>query len=93
MFNALVYTQQLEKAGFTREQAETSLNVLIEIMTEQFATKSDLKELELRMESRFLRLESTIRELENRMTIKLGTITAVALGLAVTLQHLFPVVH
>lgn len=45
MFNALKYTEELEKAGFTREQAETSVKLVVETMNENFATKSDLKEL------------------------------------------------
>lgn len=49
MFNALKYTQELEKAGFTREQAETSVRFVIEVMNETFATKADLKELEFNL--------------------------------------------
>jgi hypothetical protein len=45
MFNALKYTEELEKAGFTREQAEVSMKLLVETMNENFATKADFKEL------------------------------------------------
>ena len=43
MFNAIKYTQELEKAGFTRKQAEVSANLLIDTMTDSLATKMDLK--------------------------------------------------
>lgn len=46
MVNALKYTKELEKAGFSHEQAETSIKVLYEVMDDNFATKLDLKELE-----------------------------------------------
>jgi len=42
MFNALKYTEDLERAGFTSEQAKASLKILIEVMNDSFATKSDL---------------------------------------------------
>ncbi len=87
MFNALKYTQELEKAGFTRKQAEISLNLLIEAMTENFATKTDLKELEFKMESRFqtleTKMESGFRELESRIIIKLGALMVTLITLAV----------
>lgn len=89
MFNALKYTQELEKAGFTREQAETSVRFVIEVMNETFATKSDLKELELKMESRFDVLEShfnaKLQELEFRLTTRMGGLMTALIGIAVAL--------
>jgi len=60
MFNALRYREELEEAGFSREQAEVSVRVLIDVMNENFATKSDLKELDLKLESSVQRLEAKI---------------------------------
>lgn len=108
MFNALKYTQELEKAGFTREQAEVSMKLLIDIMNENFATKSDLKELELRLGSKIQGVESNIhslelktesgfretelkfKELEYKLTIKLGTMMTLAVGVTATLVKLLP---
>jgi hypothetical protein len=129
MFNALKYTEELEKAGFSRNEAEASLKVLIEVMNENFATKSDLhtglKDLEHRvdqrfqiltqvMESRFQSFESRMdskfqsvdakfqlvdarfssidskfQELEYKLTIKLGTMMVLAVGLTATMVQLF----
>lgn len=144
MFNALKYTEELEKAGFTQEQAKASLNLVIEVMNEEFATKSDLlavrselkadigavkselktdifdlrselktdisdlrselktdisnlrselKELEWRLDakfhsidSRFQSMESKMDHLESHLTIKLGAMMVVTVGLAVTLM-------
>ena len=103
MFNAIKYTQELEKAGFTRKQADASLNLLIEAMTENFATKADLKELEfatkanfkeleLKMESGFQSVDLKLQMLESRLVIKLGalmaTLMTVFLGGGVTLIKL-----
>lgn len=56
VFNSLNYAKRLEKAGFTREQAEVQANIMTEIVDEKIATKQDLRELELR-----LRYDLTIR--------------------------------
>jgi hypothetical protein len=118
MFNALKYTEELEKAGFSRNEAEASLRVLIEVMNENFATKTDLqvglKDLEHRMDNRFqvltqvmeskfqavdnrfqmvdtrfVAMESRFQEMEYKLTIKLGTMMVLAVGLTATLIQLF----
>jgi hypothetical protein len=97
MFNALKYTEELERAGFTRSQAETSVRLLIDIMNETFATKSDILMLkgdieslrnELRTEVKTL--ASCIRELDYKLTIKLGSMMVVGLGVIATLLRLMP---
>ena len=92
MFNALKYSQELEKAGFSRDQAEASVKLLIEVMNENFSTKSDLKETELKieskLESKFNSLEAALRELEYKMTIKLGAMLTLAVGVTATLVKL-----
>jgi uncharacterized protein (DUF1800 family) len=67
MFNALKYTQELEKAGFSRDQAETSVKLLIDVMNDNFATKPDLKESEMRIEASVVATKSEIRESERRL--------------------------
>jgi hypothetical protein len=99
MFNALRYTEELEKAGFSRDQAEVSMKVLIDVMNENFATKSDMKELELKLDSSVVRLESkidstvqkfesAIREMEYKITIKLGAMLTLAIGVTATIVKL-----
>lgn len=60
MFNALKYTEDLEKVGFTAEQAQTTMKVLMDVMNENFATNSALRETEIA-------LRSEIRESETRL--------------------------
>ncbi len=47
MFNTLHYAKMLEEVGFSREQAETSIKILVEIMEDKLASKHDLKEMKL----------------------------------------------
>lgn len=104
MFNALKYTQELEKAGFSRDQAEASMRILIDVMNENFATQADIKELELKLESSTLQLESSmqrletkvdsaIKELDYKLTIKLGAMITVAVGATATLLKVFQGLH
>ena len=88
MLNALKYIEDLEKSGFTREQAEGNMKALIEMMSENFATKIDLKELEWKLDSRMQGIESSVKELEYKLTIKLGSMMALSIGVAVTLVKL-----
>jgi len=98
MFNALKYIEELEKSGFTREQAEVSMKLLIDIMNEnfatkadieKFATKADLKEVEYKLESRIhsleLKMESAFREMEYKLIIKLGTMMGAMLTLSIAI--------
>jgi hypothetical protein len=78
MLNAIRYTQELEKAGFSRDQAEASVKPLIDVMDENLATKADLKELEFRFGSKF-------QELEYKLITRLGSLMTVLIGIAVAL--------
>ncbi len=64
--DTLKFAQELEKAGFSRQQAEAQANALNAALNENIATKHDLKELEL------------------RLTIRLGGITAACTALLLT---------
>ena len=84
-------------------------------MNEKFATNADIKETELKLESKldyvvqklesailttrkeselkFEKLESSIREVEYKMTIKLGAMMTIAIGVTATLVKLLPNLH
>jgi hypothetical protein len=49
MFHTLKYARMLEAAGFSRDQSEGRVGMLVEMMTDKFATKEDLKDLEHRI--------------------------------------------
>jgi hypothetical protein len=73
MFNALRYKEELEEAGFSRDQAEVSVRVLIDVMNENFATKSDLREIDLKLDSSVQRLEAKIDSVEQRLEAKIDS--------------------
>lgn len=121
MFNALKYTEILEKVGFSREQAETSVKVLIEVMDDNFATKHDLKEFQFAMQTDMQKFQTEVQTdfnkfnaeirtdiqqfksevtselqsvrhemklLEQRMTIKLGTLMVICMSVLTTLNKI-----
>jgi hypothetical protein len=96
-YNALRYTQSLEDAGFTRPQAEAAVKLVLETMDDLFATKADLKESQFQLRQDFQALRSEfqelrqevryeIRELESRMTIKLGGLMIAGIAVMQFLQ-------
>jgi hypothetical protein len=62
MFNTLQYAKILEEVGFSREQAETTIKILVEIMEDKLASKQDLKELENRLGYTLSQFETATRQ-------------------------------
>ena len=49
VFDTLAYAKKLKGAGFTELQAEIQAEAMADLVSEQLATKRDLKELEMRL--------------------------------------------
>lgn len=47
MINVLRFTEELEKVGFTVDQARKSVDTWMSLINENFATKSDMREFQL----------------------------------------------
>ncbi len=47
MINAIRLSEELERAGFTPEQAKKSVDTWMNLINENFATKADLREFQL----------------------------------------------
>ena len=78
LFDTLKLTRALrEKARFTQEQAEGLTDALSESFEERVATKQDISDLEGKLES-----------LEQRLTIKMGGMFIVAVGVLTGLMKL-----
>lgn len=99
MFNTLRYAKMLEEVGFSREQAETSVKILIEIMEEKLVSKQDLQDLKIAfqkdfhdfksdMQSSLAQLESKITLSESKLTIKMGTMLAASIAVLTAIQKL-----
>jgi len=63
-FDTLAYSKKLRSVGFTEEQAEAQAETIITLMTEQLATKADLKEVEAGLKRDIKELELRIKEVE-----------------------------
>ena len=70
--------KMLKDAGFEEPQAEAVVTTVGDALDDTVATKSDIAEL-----------RAEIRELEQRMTIKLGGHLVLALGLLTAINRLF----
>jgi len=66
---------RLKQHGFTEEQATGISEAMQEIDLSHLATRGDIKELELRL-----------KELELRMTVKLGSLIAVGVAFLAVLK-------
>lgn len=88
MFNSLKYAKILEDAGLPRNQAETHIQILSDVIGEDMATKDDIKGLESKIDSDIRRLESKMvyefQSLEYRITLKLGGLMAAFLATGLT---------
>ena len=59
-FDSLAYSKKLKGAGFSEQQAETLASAQAELIEERLATKRDLREFELRLESRLAQLKAEL---------------------------------
>lgn len=80
-FDTLTYAKRLKAAGFTEQQAEAQAGALRAVVDENLATKQDLKALgnELRHE---------MKEMESRITIRLGGLICGATAVLAVLMKL-----
>jgi hypothetical protein len=81
MFNTLKYAKMMEEVGFSRTQAETSVKILVEIMEDNLASKQDLVDL-----TAITRQD--LKDLEFRMTVRMGTMLAATIGILTAIQKL-----
>ena len=86
-FDTLEFSQRLREGGFSAEQAETMAVALKTSAMTEFASKRDAADLEHRTDDQFTALrrdiadlkadtDSKLRDLENRLVIKLGAMVA-----------------
>jgi hypothetical protein len=76
LIDTLEYVKELRAAGVPELQAEAQAKALSRLATEELATKKDIEDL-----------RRDLRELEYRLTIKMGVLTAAAVAALVS-QHI-----
>ena len=91
-FDTHAFVKELTQAGMPEEQAEVLARSQATLIDEKLATKQDLKELEMRlvrdMKELEMRLKRDIQELKHDMTVRLGSMMVVAIGVVVALVKL-----
>ena len=80
-FDTHSYIKRLKQVGFTEEQAEVQAETLNSIIDERLATKQDIAALETN-------LQRDIKELEYRITLRLGGMLAAAIAVIAALVKL-----
>ena len=99
MRKSMVYTRRLEKAGFSREQAESQISVFDEMIENGVASKDDLRILRgdfdlLRKDfeslgKEFDSLRKEFSYMQDRVVLRLGTIHVLSMGAYATFFKFF----
>ena len=81
VFDTYLYIKKLRAVGFTEEQAAVQAETIAGLINEELTTKRDLSEMEQR-------LDSHLKELEYKLTIKLGAMMAASIAIIAALVKL-----
>lgn len=88
-FDTFKFVERLEKAGLSRDQAaaivEAQKDSLAEALDATLATKADI----VGVKNDIARLDARIDTLELRLTVKLGALMALSVGMVATLIKLW----
>ncbi|MBF0444767.1 MAG: DUF1640 domain-containing protein [Magnetococcales bacterium] len=71
-FDTLAFTKKMKSAGFTEQQAEAQAEAIAELVEDRLATKLDIE-----------LIRRDIKDLEGRLTIRLGIMLAWSTGLII----------
>lgn len=67
MIQILRYTEELEKVGFTTEQAKKSVQMWMDLMDQNFATKADFKEHYFMTKTDLKDVQSEMKDLKSEL--------------------------
>ena len=87
-FDTHAYVTKLKAVGFTEEQAETLASTQAELIDERLATKHDIMLVKQDIKELETALKRDMKEMELRMTIKLGAITTTGIIIVAALVKL-----
>ena len=103
MFDTHAFVKELTQAGMPEQQAEVLARSQTTLIDEKLATKEDLKKLELATKRDLKELEQAmkrdlkeleqamktdLKELELRLTLRLGSMIVIAIGVVAALVKL-----
>jgi len=103
LHNPVKILHRYKEAGFTEKQAEVNLEIISECFEQveataatkldlkelEYAFRRDIKELELKLEIKFKEIDTRFREIEMRLTIKMGAVTSAVVGFFFVLEKFF----
>ena len=79
-FDTPKFVERLEGGGFTHAQAKAAAEAFADATGQEPATKTDLTAVRADLKAEAAAIRSELRELELRMTIKLGGLNMAATG-------------
>lgn len=90
IFDTLEFAERAMKAGFSREQAEFQAREAANAIENKLATKSNIAELQYEVRTDLSRNKSDLMQemkmMEQRLTIKMGGMMVVAVGILLTFK-------
>ena len=92
-FDTLKFASRLQSGGFTAEQAGAAAEAFADATSEELATRGDINVVRADLTKVESSLKSDIRELELRMTIKLGGLIIAATGVILAGLRYLPAGH
>jgi uncharacterized protein YceH (UPF0502 family) len=88
MFDTYAFSQRLKGAGFTEAQVDAMTTGLSDIAMAQVANKGDIAAVRADLDAAVKSLRAEMREMEHRLTIKMGVIGTTLAGLIIAAQKL-----
>ena len=80
--------EKLKAAGVPEAQAKEQIEVMREVIEDKLTTKRDLKELEQAISQDIKDVRAELKELEYRLTIRLGAMMAASIAIVAALVKL-----
>ena len=87
-FDTLVYAKKLKSVGFTEAQAEALAESQAQLIESRLATKQDIELVRRDMKELETSLKRDIKEIEMRLTIRMGILIAASIAIVSTLVKL-----
>jgi len=87
-FDTHAYVKKLVAVGVKEAQAEVQAEMLTQLLDDNLVSKHDMKEMETSLRHDMADLRGEMKELEMRLTIRLGAIMAAGIAIVATLVKL-----
>ena len=87
-FDTHAFVKRLEASGMSATQAEALADAMGDIVLQSIATKTDLREVELSLRSELKDLRDDLKQLELRLTVRMGTMFAATIAILAALKIL-----